>query len=63
MLAGGEGELTVTVRMKVSPEPNSGQAVLDLMRRYRDALNYSIRAIIASKARASLRPTGSFTTT
>jgi IS605 OrfB family transposase len=50
MLAGGEGELTVTVRMKVSPEPESQQAVLDLMRRYRDALNYSIRAIIASKA-------------
>jgi IS605 OrfB family transposase len=50
MLTGGEGELTVTVRMKVSPEPESGQAVLDLMRRYRDALNYSVRAIIASKA-------------
>jgi len=50
MLTGDEGELTVTVRMKVSPEPESQQAVLDLMRRYRDALNYSIRAVIASKA-------------
>ena len=50
MSAGGEGELTVTVRMRVSPEPESQQAVLDLMKRYRDALNYSIRAIIASKA-------------
>ncbi|ESQ21177.1 MAG: putative transposase, partial [uncultured Acidilobus sp. CIS] len=50
MPAGGEGELTVTVRMKVSPEPESQQAVLDLMRRYRDALNYSVRAIIAGKA-------------
>jgi predicted transposase len=50
MLTGGEGELTVTVRMKVSPEPESQQAILDLMRRYRDALNYSIRAIIAGKA-------------
>jgi IS605 OrfB family transposase len=50
MPAGGEGELTVTVRMKVSPEPESQQAILDLMRRYRDALNYSIRAIIAGKA-------------
>ncbi|MFP3265305.1 MAG: RNA-guided endonuclease TnpB family protein [Acidilobus sp.] len=50
MRSGGEGELTVTVRMKVSPEPESGQAILDLMRRYRDALNYSIRVIIASKA-------------
>ncbi|WP_211096656.1 hypothetical protein [Acidilobus sp. 7A] len=50
MLTGGEGELTVTVRMKVSPEPEQEEAVLDLMRRYRDALNYSVRAIIASKA-------------
>jgi len=50
MPSGGEGELTVTVRMKVSPEPESQQAVLDLMKRYRDALNYSIRAIIAGKA-------------
>jgi len=50
MPAGGEGALTVTVRMRVSPEPENQQAVLDLMRRYRDALNYSIRAVIASKA-------------
>ena len=50
MSASDEGELTLTVRMRVSPEPESQQAVLDLMRRYRDALNYSIRAIIASKA-------------
>jgi len=44
MSAGGEGELTLTVRMKVSPEPEDEQAILDLMRRYRDALNYSIRS-------------------
>jgi len=50
MSAGGEGELTLTVRMKVSPEPEQQQAILDLMRRYRDALNYSIRAVIANKA-------------
>jgi len=50
MPAGGEGELTVTIRMKVSPEPEQEEAILDLMRRYRDALNYSIRAIIANKA-------------
>jgi len=49
MPAGGEGELTVTVRMKVSPEPEQQRAVLDLMRRYRDALNYSVRAIIANR--------------
>jgi predicted transposase len=50
MPAGGEGALTVTVRMKVSPEPESEQALLDLLRRYRDALNYSIRVIIANRA-------------
>jgi transposase, IS605 OrfB family, central region len=50
MPAGGEGALTVTVRMKVSPEPEQQRAVLDLMRRYRDALNYSVRAIIANRA-------------
>jgi len=50
MSAGGEGELTVTVRMKVSPEPESEQALLDFLRRYRDALNYSIRAVIANRA-------------
>jgi len=50
MSAGGEGALTVTVRMKVSPEPESEQALLDFLRRYRDALNYSIRAVIANRA-------------
>jgi len=50
MPAGGEGELTLSVRMRVSPEPEGQQALLDLMRRYRDALNYSVRAIIASRA-------------
>jgi len=50
MPAGGEGELTVTVGMKVSPEPEQEEAILDLMRRYRDALNYSVRAIITTKA-------------
>jgi len=50
MPMGGEGELTVTVRVRVSPEPEGGQAILDLMRRYRDALNYSIRTLIASRA-------------
>jgi len=50
MSASDEGELTLTVRMRVSPEPESQQAVLDLMRRYRDALNFSIRVIIANRA-------------
>jgi len=50
MPAGGEGELTVTVRMKVSPEPEQEEAVLDLLRRYRNALNYSVRVIIENRA-------------
>jgi predicted transposase len=50
MSMGDEGELTLTVRVRVSPEPEGQQALLDLMRRYRDALNYSVRAIIANKA-------------
>jgi len=50
MPAGGEGELTLTVMMRVSPEPEQRQAILDLMKRYRDALSYSVRAVIANKA-------------
>jgi IS605 OrfB family transposase len=52
MPAGGEGELTLTVRVRVSPEPEGEQeeALLGLMRRYRDALNYSVRAVIANRA-------------
>jgi len=43
---GDEGTLTVTVRMKVSPEPE----VIDLLKRYRSVLNYSIRRIIEHRA-------------
>ena len=43
---GDEGTLTLTVRMKVSPEPE----VIDLLKRYRSALNYSIRKIIEHRA-------------
>jgi len=50
MSSGCEGALTLTIKMRVSPEPDSYQELLDLMKRYRDALNYSIRAIIESKA-------------
>jgi putative transposase len=50
MPSGCEGALTLTIGMKVSPEPDSHQELLDLMKRYRDALNYSIRVIIENKA-------------
>jgi len=44
------GVLTLTVRMTVSPKPETSQALQDLSRRYRDALNYAIKAIIENKA-------------
>ncbi|GAB6946541.1 RNA-guided endonuclease TnpB family protein [Vulcanisaeta sp. JCM 16161] len=46
MAAGGEGVLTFTVRIRVSPEP----AVIDLLKRYRTALNMAIRVLIANNA-------------
>jgi putative transposase len=46
MVAGGEGVLTVAVRMKVSPEP----AAVELLKRYRDALNYAVRMVIEHSA-------------
>jgi transposase, IS605 OrfB family, central region len=50
MPSGCEGALTLTIKMRVSPEPSSRQELLNLMKRYRDALNYSIRVIIENKA-------------
>ncbi|MCC6009563.1 MAG: hypothetical protein LM588_01005 [Fervidicoccaceae archaeon] len=50
MPSGREGVLTLTIKMRVSPEPSSSQALLGLMRRYREALNYSIKVVIENKA-------------
>jgi putative transposase len=50
MSSGDEGKLTLTIKMRVSPEPSSSQALLGLMRRYREALNYAIRAVIENRA-------------
>jgi putative transposase len=47
---GCEGVLTLTIKMRVSPEPSSSQALLGLIRRYREALNYSIKVVIENKA-------------
>jgi len=41
-MEGGEGFLTLSVRMRVSPEPE----VVELLRRYRDALNYAIKWLV-----------------
>jgi len=48
--SGCEGALTLTIKMRVSPEPSSSQALLGLMRRYREALNYAVRVVIESRA-------------
>ena len=42
--------LTLTVKMRVGPEPGFHRELLGLMRRYRDALNHSIKVIIESGA-------------
>ena len=49
MSLGGEGVLALTIKMRVSPEPDSYQQLLDLMKRYKDALNHSIRVLIENK--------------
>ena len=49
MSSGHEGVLTLTIKMRVSPEPSSLQALLDLMRRYKEALNHAIKAITESR--------------
>ncbi|MEM1604955.1 MAG: RNA-guided endonuclease TnpB family protein [Fervidicoccaceae archaeon] len=50
MSSGREGQLTLAIKMRVSPEPSSSQALLGLMRRYREALNYAVKALIENKA-------------
>ncbi|ADV64766.1 RNA-guided endonuclease TnpB family protein [Desulfurococcus mucosus] len=42
---GGEGFLTLCAVFRVSPEPVGEPLLLSLLRRYRDALNYSIKRI------------------
>jgi len=42
MASGGEGLLTISIRMRVSPEPGA----IELLRRYNTALNYAINKIL-----------------
>jgi len=46
-MTGDEGFLTLTVRVRVSPEPR----VVELLKRYRDALNYAVRWIIENSVK------------
>jgi len=47
MTAGDEGVLTLSIGVRVSPEP----VVIELLHRYRDALNYAIKKIIDNNLR------------
>jgi hypothetical protein len=49
MSPGGEGVLTLTVKMRVSPEPDSEQELVSSMKRYMDALNHSVKVVIENK--------------
>jgi putative transposase len=50
MSSGREGQLTLTIKMRVSPEPDSKQELMNLVRRYREALNYAVRVVIENRA-------------
>jgi len=50
MSSGNEGLLTLTIKMRVSSEPGSEQELINLMRRYREALNYAIKVVIENNA-------------
>jgi len=43
MASGGEGALTLSITLRVSPEPGA----VELLRRYRLALNYAINRILS----------------
>jgi len=49
-MVGSEEFLTTTVRMRVRPEPECGEELVDLLKRYRDALNYSVKKIVEGRA-------------
>jgi len=49
-MVGSEGFLTLTIKMRVRPEPESGEELISLMKRYREALNYAIEVVIENRA-------------
>jgi hypothetical protein len=44
-MLGSEGFLTLTIKMRVRPEPECEEELVDLLKRYRDALNHSVEKI------------------
>ena len=49
-MVGSEGFLTLTIKMRVRPEPECEEELVDLLKRYRDALNHSVEKIVGEKA-------------
>jgi len=49
-MLGSEGFLTLTIKMRVRPEPECDEELVGLLKRYRDALNYSVKKIIEKRA-------------
>jgi hypothetical protein len=49
-MPGGEGFLTLTIKMRVRPEPECEEELVGLLKRYRDALNHSVEKIVEEKA-------------
>jgi putative transposase len=49
-MLGSEGFLTLTIKMRVRPEPECEEELVDLLKRYRDALNHSVEKIVEKKA-------------
>jgi hypothetical protein len=49
-MLGSEGFLTLTIKMRVRPEPGCEEELVDLLKRHRDALNHSVEKIVEEKA-------------
>jgi len=49
-MLGGEGFLTLTIKMRVRPEPECEEELVGLLKRYRDALNHSVEKIVEKRA-------------
>jgi IS605 OrfB family transposase len=49
-MLGSEGFLTLTIKMRVRPEPECEEELVDLLKRYRDALNHSVEKIVEERA-------------
>jgi hypothetical protein len=50
MSSGDEGLLTLTIKMRVSPEPGSEQELVSLLKRYREGLNHAVKVVIENSA-------------